>query len=83
MLVSILPKKFIKWYEKETPISLIPVGKASGISSKNLKYTLDNDELTLGYRTGSSNEVLETGIVEIEYSSGDLLLMECTDTKKD
>jgi thiamine pyrophosphokinase len=82
-LLPLLPKKFIKWYEKETPISIIPIGKASGISSKNLKYALNNDELILGYRTGSSNEVLETGIVEIEYSNGDLLLMECTDTKKD
>jgi thiamine pyrophosphokinase len=78
-LLPTQPEKFTKWYQKGTPISLIPVGKAAGITTKNLKYSLNNEELTLGYRTGSSNEVLETGIIEIEYSSGDLLLMECSD----
>lgn len=81
-LLPHVPKKFTKWYEQGTPISLIPIGKASGISSKNLKYELQNDTLTLGYRTGSSNEVLTSGIVEIAYQSGDLLLMECSDVKK-
>jgi thiamine pyrophosphokinase len=74
-----LPQKFEKWYPAATPISLIPVGKVSGIYSKNLKYELADDELTLGYRTGSSNEVLEDGMVVIEYREGDLLMMECVD----
>jgi len=77
--VFLLPNKFNKWYTKNTTISLIPIGKVNGISTKNLKYPLNNESLTIGYRTGSSNEVLEDGIVTIEHQEGDLLLMECFD----
>jgi len=77
--VFLLPNKFEKWYTKNTPISLIPIGKVSGISTQNLFYPLNNEELTIGYRTGSSNHVSEDGIVKIEHSDGDLLLMECFD----
>lgn len=77
--VFLLPQKFEKWYPAGTPLSLIPIGKVSGINSKNLKYQLDNDELTIGYRTGSSNEALADGIVVIEHNEGDLLMMECYD----
>jgi len=77
--IFLLPKKFEKWYTAATPISLIPVGRVEGIFSKNLKYELNNDTLTLGYRTGSSNEALTDGPVVVEYASGDLLLMECFD----
>lgn len=74
-----LPKKFQKWYPKKTILSLIPIGSVEGISSENLEYPLDNDTLTIGYRTGSSNSVLNDGIVTITHSDGDLLLMECHD----
>ena len=77
--VFLLPSKFEKWYTKTTPISLIPIGNVTGITTKNLKYQLNNESLTIGYRTGSSNEVLEDGIVTIEHKEGDLLLMECFD----
>lgn len=77
--VFLLPEKFQKWYPKNTPLSLIPIGKVSGIHSQNLFYPLQNDELTIGYRTGSSNHVSEDGIVVIEHQEGDLLLMECWD----
>lgn len=77
--IFLLQKKFEKWYPAGTPLSLIPIGKVKGISSKNLKYQLDNDELTIGYRTGSSNEALNDGIVMIEHHEGDLLMMECYD----
>jgi len=77
--VFLLPKKFEKWYPAGTPLSLIPVGKVSGIDSKNLKYELSNDELTIGYRTGSSNEALNDGVVLIKHKDGDLLMMECFD----
>lgn len=77
--VFLLPNKFEKWYTKNTPISLIPIGKVSGISTQNLFYPLNNEELIIGYRTGSSNHVTEDGIVKIEHSDGDLLLMECFD----
>ncbi|KOS04940.1 thiamine pyrophosphokinase [Flavobacterium akiainvivens] len=77
--VFVLPPKFEKWYTAGTPISLIPVGKVSGIYSQNLMYELNNDELTIGYRTGSSNKVVKDGIVTIEHTAGDLLMMECFD----
>ena len=77
--IFLLPNKFKKWYTKNTPISLIPIGKVTGITTQNLFYPLNNEELTIGYRTGSSNHVTEDGIVKIEHSQGDLILMECFD----
>nr|WP_314864962.1 thiamine diphosphokinase [uncultured Flavobacterium sp.] len=77
--VFLLPKKFEKWYPANTPISLIPIGHVSGIHSSNLFYPLQDDTLTIGYRTGSSNHVAKDGIVTIEHEEGDLLLMECFD----
>lgn len=77
--IFLLPNKFEKWYTANTPISLIPIGVVNGIFSSNLKYTLNNDTLTMGYRTGSSNAVAKDGIVTITHQDGDLLLMECFD----
>lgn len=74
-----LPNTFSKWFIKGTVISLIPVGQANGITTKGLKYNLDNDTLTIGYRSGNSNEAELDGIVRIEYETGDLLMMECHD----
>ncbi|WP_426096117.1 thiamine diphosphokinase [Flavobacterium sp. DSR2-3-3] len=77
--VFLLPKKFEKWYTADTPISLIPIGHVTGIHSNNLYYPLKDDSLTIGYRTGSSNHVINDGIVTIEHNEGDLLMMECLD----
>ena len=77
--VFLLPNKYDKWYIANTTLSLIPIGKVSGISTKNLFYPLNNEELTIGYRTGSSNHVTQDGLVSIEHKEGDLLLMECWD----
>ena len=77
--IFLLPNKFEKWYTASTPISLIPIGKVSGITTQNLFYPLQNEELTMGYRTGSSNHVAKDGIVSITHQEGDLLLMECLD----
>jgi thiamine pyrophosphokinase len=77
--IFLLPNRFEKWYTANTPISLIPIGTVSEIHSENLFYPLQNDTLTIGYRTGSSNHVLKDGIVKIEHKKGDLLMMECLD----
>lgn len=77
--IFILPNHYEKWYPAKTPISLIPVGDVEGISTENLKYELNEDSLKIGYRTGSSNEVKEDGLVKISYQNGDLLMMECND----
>ncbi len=77
--VHLLPTKFEKWYTANTIISLIPVGEVTGITTQNLFYPLTNETLTMGYRTGSSNHVIADGMVRIEHTKGDLLLMECWD----
>ena len=77
--VFLLPKKFEKWYPKNTIISLIPIGTVENISTENLYYPLKNETLQMGYRTGNSNHVSNDGIVKITYKKGDLLLMECWD----
>lgn len=81
-LLPRLPLSFKKWYPKATIISLIPIGTVSGITTNNLKYNLTNESLVLGYRTGSSNEVLDEGLIEVAYTDGDMLLMECFDNKR-
>lgn len=70
---------FEKWYVAGTPISLIPVGAVNGIVTSGLKYNLHNETLTIGYRTGNSNEVATDGLVRISSAEGDLLIMECWD----
>lgn len=74
-----LPRAFKKHYLKGTKISLLPTGEAKQITSKNLLFPLLESNLALPYGTGSSNEVAETGFVEITYTDGNLLLMECWD----
>jgi thiamine pyrophosphokinase len=77
--IFLLPKKFEKWYIKNSIISLIPVGRVDGITTHNLVYPLQNDNLIMGYKTGSSNAVADDGIVRIIHENGDLLMMECVD----
>lgn len=77
--IFLLPKHFQKWYTKDSIISLIPIGKVTGIHSTNLFYPLENDTLTIGFRTGSSNHAKEDGIVTIEHETGDLILIESLD----
>jgi thiamine pyrophosphokinase len=77
--IFLLPTKFEKWYTANTLISLIPIGEVLGITTHNLFYSLKNENLKMGYRTGSSNHVTHDGIVIIEHQEGDLLLMECLD----
>ncbi|PWJ59650.1 thiamine pyrophosphokinase [Dyadobacter jejuensis] len=70
---------FQKWYVAGTPISLIPVGTVSGICTTGLRYNLNQETLTMGYRSGNSNETESDGLVTIRAQQGDLLLMECWD----
>ncbi|MFN3445860.1 MAG: thiamine diphosphokinase [Bacteroidia bacterium] len=74
-----LPKRYQKWYVKDTVLSLMPVGVVSGVTTQGLSYNLQNDVLTLGYRTSSSNSAAQDGQVMIEHTEGDLLMMECRD----
>lgn len=74
-----LPFSFKKWYPAGTRISLLPVSRASGITTSNLAFNLQDDELHLPMRSGSSNMVVSDGFVEISYHDGHLLMMECWD----
>jgi thiamine pyrophosphokinase len=74
-----IPKGFRKFYTAGSIISLIPVGTVKGIITGNLKYSLNHEDLVLGYRAGSSNEAAHDGFVEITYTSGQMLIMECKD----
>jgi len=77
--VFMLPRTYRKWYPENTNLSLIPIGTVSGITADNLVWPLQDDTLSIGYRTGSSNRVSRDGIVAIDHADGDLLLMECYD----
>ena len=54
-------------------ISLMPMGKCSGITTQGLKFPLKNETLELGIREGSSNEAVQN-IITITLKSGSLLL---------
>lgn len=54
-------------------ISLIPMEKCFGITTKGLKYLLKNESLEFGVREGSSNEAVSTTI-DISLKNGSLLL---------
>ncbi len=75
----ILPKKFSKRYKKGQILSLVPVHSCSGITTKNLKYNLENEALSFGKRSGTSNEASGNGLVEILHTTGLLALIESTD----
>jgi len=75
----VLPKSFSKIYNAGDKISLIPINQADGITTSNLMYTLDNEKLEYGNRSGTSNQVIVTGDVTIRYTSGVLALIESID----
>ncbi len=72
----VLPGNYQKWYPKDSIISLIPIGKVSGIVTQNLFYPLRKESLVYGERTGSSNHVEQDGIVSITHEEGNLILIE-------
>jgi thiamine pyrophosphokinase len=74
-----LPNQFTKWFEANQNISLMPIDKAIGVTTKGLAYNLNNENLQLGERTSSSNATLTDGLVQISYLEGNLLMMECID----
>jgi len=54
-------------------VSLLPLGRCKGISTRGLKYPLYNESLELGVREGTSNEIVSS-LVEISVRRGSLLL---------
>lgn len=71
--VEVVRKKISFKTKVGQQISLVPMGKCSGIVTKGLKYPLKNESLELGVREGSSNEATKT-TVSITVKKGSLLL---------
>ncbi len=71
--IQILKKKISFSAVIGQPISILPMGKCSGIVTNGLKYPLRNESLELGVREGSSNEAIKTS-VSISVRTGALLL---------
>ncbi len=70
---EIIHKKIRFTAEIGQQISLLPMGKCSGIRTQGLKFPLNNETLELGIREGSSNEAAQH-IITITLKSGSLLL---------
>lgn len=75
----VLKRDFKKWYQKGEIISLMPLPKAGRVSTRGLKYSLNNEDLEWGVRLGTSNEAAADGVVKVTHESGHLLLIEATD----
>lgn len=56
-----------------TTVSLLPLGRCEGITTRGLRYALADEALELGVREGNSN-VVEAAPVEISVRQGRLLL---------
>lgn len=70
---------FKKYFKAGENISLVPVTKVSNIYTTNLHYNLQEGVLEPGGMFGTSNKVLNSGIVEISFDEGIMFLMECID----
>ncbi len=72
----VIPQKFKKWYKKGTQLSLIPCGIAYNVLTHNLVWNLTGQTLELPHFVSSSNEVLQDGFVEVNYTGGHILMVE-------
>lgn len=72
--VFLLPREYRTTLPVGTILSLFPLsGSVGEISTKGLKYPLNNESLRNGVRDGTSNETVDEEIV-ITHKKGDLLL---------
>lgn len=70
----LLPKTYRAKLPIGTTVSLIPLSsRVEGITTRGLQYPLNDEDLEIGERDGSSNRALEPEI-RIEHKRGDLLL---------
>lgn len=74
--IRIIHSPFKEEFPLQTSISLFPLsGTVDGITTRGLKFPLQNGTLQNGFQDGSSNETVEK-IVEINFKKGDLLLLQ-------
>lgn len=62
-------------------VSLLPLTRCEGITTKGLAYALDNEALELGVREGTSNVVVANPVV-IKVKKGNLLLYKHFPTRR-
>jgi thiamine pyrophosphokinase len=72
---------FKKHFLSDTNVSLIPLNKVQNLKTENLVWDLNFETLEYPFKTSSSNKVLSTGMVEVHFDSGILLMMECIDVQ--
>jgi thiamine pyrophosphokinase len=72
-VLTLIDKRLSMTARKGQKLSLIPVGRCTGITTSNLKYELKNAALELGVREGISNEATSAH-VSITVRTGTLLL---------
>lgn len=60
-------------YPRHETISLIGIPTATCVTTKGLRYRLNNEDLTFGHREGSLNQSI-SGKIKITHKSGDLLV---------
>jgi thiamine pyrophosphokinase len=71
--LSLITKKLKVFNATGRTISLIPIDKCKGVSTKNLKYKLKKGVLELGSKEGTSNKAI-SDVVTVTIKSGFLLL---------
>jgi thiamine pyrophosphokinase len=71
--IFLLRKNLTFFGNKGQIVSLIPLGKVEGISTKGLQFPLDNETLEIGFREGASNVILQHQF-SIEIKNGILLV---------
>jgi len=73
--IKLISSPYREEFPLKSSISLIPLsGEVTNITTRGLRYPLNNERLKNGLRDGTSNESIEK-IVEIEFEKGDLLLV--------
>lgn len=70
---------FKKFFPKNTNISLVPITEVTGLVSKNLVWELNGLDLAPAGRYGTSNRMANDGVLELQFETGILFLMECWD----
>ena len=71
--IRVIRKRIRFRAKKGEKLSLIPLERCDGVSTKNLKYMLYNEILELGFREGISNEAIAPD-VSVRVRRGTLLL---------
>lgn len=72
--IFLVQSPYREQFPLKTSISLFPLsGRVTGITTRGLRYPLNNEFLENGLRDGTSNESVKN-VVEIVFEKGDLLM---------